>query len=654
MVKKVRKLHNPFSENIGSLNEPKVRGLEWDEAVVDMRSPVEDQVEQATEPVSIRPLQVAVVVALMFLVFRLGFLQMARGEEYAKISEGNRTRKLSVRAPRGFILDRYNQHLVKNTATFDLVAVPFDLQKADMNETIYTLSSIYEMNPAEVREVVEKANKRSFEPIVIKSGLTLEEKVLFETQSYKFPGFSVITQPARDYITPEIYSHVLGYTGSISDKELAARKDYEPVDVVGKTGIENEYEKFLKGVNGRQEVEVDATGKLIKVIGSVEPVTGNTVVLNIDKGLQDEFYKYFSVENSGSKGAAVAINPKTGEVLALLSVPGFNNNIFDGGVTTEEYKVFLDDKNLPLFNRAIAGTYPPGSTVKPMVGLAALEEGIIGENTVIQDTGKLVIPNQYNPSISYDFVGWKLDGLGPVNVKSAIAKSSDIFFYVVAAGHNSSKIVPLGITKLSNWYRKFNLNKVTGLDLPGEKPGVVADPAWKAKYFEGDSVLSKWYLGDTYHVGIGQGDMLVTPLQVAFWTATIANNGVGMRPQLLKEVKDADGKVLYSNPHTEIVPKVGQDANIKIIQKGMRETIESGSGVALNNLPITSAGKTGTSQFDGADPKKTHAWFTAYAPYEDPEIAIAIIVEAGGEGHAAAVPIVKNVLKWWADNRHNK
>jgi penicillin-binding protein 2 len=241
-----------------------------------------------------------------------------------------------------------------------------------------------------------------------------------------------------------------------------------------------------------------------------------------------------------------------------------------------------------------------------------------------------------------------------MTVKSAIAESSDIYFYTVAGGHPNSPIKGLGAEKLAEYYRKFNLGKPTGIDIDGEKGGVVADPAWKAGYFKNDAILSKWYLGNTYHIGIGQGDMLTTPLQVAVWTAAIANKGVGMRPQILKEIKNKDDKVIFEKKPEVLVEKFASDQNLQIVQEGMRQTILAGSGRQLNSLGITSAGKTGTSQFDGSDPTRTHAWFTAYAPFEDPEIVITVLVEAGGEGHAAAVPVVKEALKWWELNRYNK
>ncbi|HVY67356.1 MAG TPA: penicillin-binding transpeptidase domain-containing protein, partial [Patescibacteria group bacterium] len=310
---------------------------------------------------------------------------------------------------------------------------------------------------------------------------------------------------------------------------------------------------------------------------------------------------------------------------------------------------------LPLFNRAIAGTYPPGSTVKPMVGLAALQEGLITPSTEIDDRGKLVIPNQFDPSIKYDFWGWTHTGLGPINIYEAIAQSDDIYFYTVAGGYPNSPVPQgLGAEKLADYYRKFNLGRTTGIDLPGEKPGTVADPAWKAQYFKDDPILSKWYLGDTYHIGIGQGDMLVTPLQVAEWTSIIANNGVGYVPQVLNKVVDAEGRTVMQNQPKILVQKFLDQANLEVIQQAMRDTVTVGSGRLLDKLPLPAAGKSGTSQFDGSDPTKTHAWFTAYAPFDDPQIAVTVLVEAGGEGHITAEPVVRDAIAWWAKNRYNK
>ena len=649
---------NPFDIGASEAGGHTKPGLDWEESAIDSQTEVEGFAEETRTQVSTRWLQVFILLACFGLAFQLFNLQVMQGSKLKALAEGNRLRIQTILAPRGYIVDKNGEQLARNTASFSLVVTPPDVPKDGLDEIESEISKLFAIPKEEITEKLKNLNRNSPQQIIIKRDLTQQESILFETSSTKFPGFSVKSIPIREYINPEMFSHVLGYTGVISDGELSDKEkdQYDINDFIGKSGIELSYEKYLRGTNGNTQVEVDATGRPMKVLGNVEPQPGNIVKLSIDKGLQENLYKGFTDIGPNVKGAAVAMNPKTGEILALVSVPGFNNNLFAPGISQTDYQNLTQNKNLPLFNRAISGAYPPGSTIKMIGAAAALEEKVVTENTVINDGGVLVIPNQFNPSITYTFYGWKRSGLGPMTVKSAIAESSDIYFYTVAGGHPTSKINGLGADKLTEYYREFGMGKVTGIDIQGEKPGLVADPAWKAKYFEDDPISSKWYLGDTYHIAIGQGDMLATPLQVAVWTATIANNGVLNRPHVLKEVLTQSGEKIFE-PKLEPLIKVNvSPENMKIVQEGMREDVVGahGTGRSLNTLPITSAGKTGTSQFDGSDPSRTHAWFTSYAPYENPEIVITVLVEAGGEGHAAAVPIVKNALLWWAQNRHGK
>ncbi len=649
---------NPFDVHASEVDHKDRRHLDWDEAALDSETDVEGFADETRSNFSSYWLQGVIALGCIILLFQLFNLQIMQGSNLKSMAEGNRLRIQTILAPRGYILDRYGEQIARNTASFSLIVTPGDVPQENLDATIDKVSSMFNMPRNDITDKLKDLNRNSLQQIIIKRDITQQESILFETNSADFPGFSVKSIPIREYLNPEIFSHALGYTGVISAEELSenADQDYDANDFIGKSGIELSYEKYLRGINGNTQVEVDASGRPMKELGNVEPTPGNIVSLNIDAGLQKQLYNSFTKAGPRTKGAAIAMNPKTGEVLALVSVPGFNNNLFAPGISKTDYQNLLEDKNLPLFNRAIAGTYPPGSTIKMVGAAAALQEKIVTASTVINDTGLLVIPNQYNPSIKYNFYGWKRSGLGPMTVKSAIAESSDIYFYTVAGGNTATKFVGLGAEKLTEYYRMFGMGKTTGIDIQGEKPGVVADPAWKAKYFENDPISSKWYLGDTYHISIGQGDTLTTPLQVAVWTSAIANGGTANKPRLLKEVTDQSGKIIFQ-PKTEplVVAKVSPE-NMKIVQEGMRENVigSQGSGRSLAALPVSSAGKTGTSQFDGADPSRTHAWFTSYAPYEDPQIVIVVLVEAGGEGHAVAVPIVKDALKWWADNRYNK
>ncbi len=649
---------NPFSISKPSGQVKSGLGLEWEEGVSGQVTQVEAFDEDSRAERKIKWPKWLLLAACVVLSIQLFNLQVVQGDQLRALSEGNRLRLQTILAPRGFIEDRNGEIIAKNTASFNLAVTPVDLPKDNRTEIFDLISQKFGVPGGEIEAKLKSAVGGVLEPIIIKRNITQQESIQFEVLKNKLPGFSLVNIPVRDYVFPEVYSHLLGYTGIISDEQYKSLRSegYDLNDFIGKSGIEQSYEKYIRGVNGNKQVEVDSSGLPIKELGEAQPKPGNIVQLNIDAGLQKKLYTDFTASSVGNKGAAVAINPKTGEVLALVSVPGFNNNLFAPGIKTEDYNALINNKYLPLFNRAVSGTYPPGSTIKPVGAAAVLQEGIVTPDTIINDNGVLVIPNQFDPSVSYNFYGWKRDGLGAMNVRSAIAQSSDIYFYTVAGGHPSSKIKGMGADKLAEYYRKFGMGALTGIDINGEKTGRVADPAWKSNYYKNDALLGKWYLGDTYHIAIGQGDMLATPLQVAVWTAAIANNGVLKRPHLLKQVLDQSGKTIFT-PQVQTLINAGINSeNIKVVQEGMRDNVTSakGSGRSLASLPISAAGKTGTSQFDGSDPSRTHAWYTAYAPYEDPQIVITVLVEAGGEGHAASVPIVKNALDWWAKNRMGK
>lgn len=626
--------------------------LAFEEAVLSVVGPVRERA--AVERGSRSAYLILLLAALLLgsLIVRLGYLQLAQGSGLRALAEGNRLRERVVLSPRGEIIDRYGTVLARSKPSFRLVVTPLDVPKDQLSLLLDRASALLGL-PIEQREqLMKKFDPHSIQSLVAVQNLSSEQAILFETHADEFPGLSVQAVPIREYVYPQAFAHVLGTTGILSEQDpYFGDPTYDPGDAVGKTGLEAQYEAELKGRNGRDMVEVDALGAVVKSLGEVAAAPGKSLGVTLDAGLQQALFDQFAAR-PGLKGAAVALDVKTGAVLALLSYPGYNGNLFAEGISVPEYQKLLQDPLLPLFNRAIGAQLPPGSTVKPMVALAALEEGVVHDRTVIVDSGKITVPNQFNPGVVYDYVGWKRTGLGPMTARSAIAMSSDIYFYVVGGGFEAMGIEGLGIDKLAEYYRKFNLGKVTGIDLPGEKPGLVADPAWKAEYYKDNQIMSRWYLGNTYHVSIGQGDMLVTPLQVALWTATIANNGVGMKPYVVSTVLDPNGNALRNVAPSVLIPRVGNDANIAVVQEGMRDTVLEGTAKRMQNLPISSAGKTGTAQFDNNE--KEHAWFTAYAPYEDPQIAVTVLVEGGGEGGAAALPIAQEGLRWWAEHRYKK
>ncbi len=648
-------MKDPFEiyGSVSSQDQP--HSLDWEESAHDEGSPVEGFAQTDSEPRPARSLHwlyIVMSLAGIVLIVKLFSLQLVQGGKFLILAEGNRLRVQTILAPRGHIIDRTGSVLARNTASFSLVATPIDLPKTNLDDEISQLAQLLHIDETVIRDKLKNYDPRSFQPIVLKQDVAQQDSILFETHAQEFPGFSVDSIPIREYPSAKAFSHTLGYSGIVSDEEFSrlASVGYEPNDFIGKAGIEESYEQYLRGINGQEQVEVDASGRPVKILGSIEPQPGNVVQLNINQGLQQTLYDSFEKNSPRVKGAAVALNPKTGEVLALLSLPGYDSNLFAHGISQTDYQKLTSDPLLPLFNRSVSGTYPPGSTSKMINAAAALQEGIVTANTVINDDGVIVVPNQFNPNQSFLFRGWKPQGLGPMTVRSAIAQSSDIYFYTTAGGQTGTGIDGLGAEKLAEYYRKFGLGNALGIDLQGEKAGLVPDPAWKERYFKDDPILSQWYLGDTYHIGIGQGDMLVTPLQVAQWTAVIANNGVGYKPTLLKQVVDQSGKVVVKPDPQVIIKDIASAAVIKIVQEGMREAVTEGTARQLNTLPISSAGKTGTSQFDGADPSRTHAWFTMYAPYEDPKIVITVLVEAGGEGNAAALPIAKDALAWCVQN----
>ncbi len=627
--------------------------LAFEESLFADVSPVDINTEVNSKQSKVSWTELLVVIMVLTLFSRLAYLQISNGAHLRALAEGNRLRERVNLAPRGQIIDKYGSVLADSTASFRLVVTPADLPSDKLLSELERVKQLLAIQEDQVAKNAEIINAKSTKPVEIATKLRAEQAILFETHALEFPAMSIETLPVRNYVSSEVFSHVLGTTGAVTDKNLEEdNKDlYVLEDVIGKTGLELWYEDKLKGENGKKIVEVDAVGSVVKNLGHVQSSPGNSLKTTLDKELQEQLYGQFS-GRQGAIGAAIAMNPKTGEVLALLSYPGYNTNQFALGISGKDYQNLLNDKTLPLFNRAIAGQLPPGSTVKPMVALAGLESGVITDKTVFVDNGKISIPNQFNPSVVYDYVGWKRTGLGPMNVRSAIAMSSDIFFYIVGGGLDSAKIEGLGIERLSDYYRKFNLGKITGIDVPGEKSGLVPDPAWKMNYYNKNAVLGKWYLGDTYHVSIGQGDLLVTPLQVALWTSIIANNGVGMKPHLVSEVLDKQGATVDTIEPSILVNRVGSEANIKVVKEGMRQTVLAGTAKRLQTLSITSAGKTGTAQFDNNEHE--HSWFTAFAPYENPEIVITVLVEGGGEGGAAALPIAESALKWWAEHRYNK
>lgn len=576
---------------------------------------------------------------LVFLILagRIIYLNIFKGDYYHNVSQGNRIRSVVIQAPRGKIMDRQGTVLVNNIPAMDAVIFPVDLPRnvREREEIIFLLSQIFQIEEEEIRTKINNIDQSSNKIFLFKENISREESLSLVEKSRHLPGLAVAKSAIRDYSDGLIFSHIIGYEGKISRKELDEFPQYSMTDYIGKEGIEKSYESVLKGKNGAVRVEIDSKGRIKRELGIINPEPGNDIILTVDGKLQKKIYDelVLILEKTATKtAAAVAINPKNGEVLALISLPGFDNNLFSRGLSREDYQRLINNPDKPLFNRAIAGEYPPGSTIKPIIAVAALAEGVIDESSTINCAGAINIGN-------HRFGDWKTHGV--TDLRKAIAESCDVYFYSVGGGY--ANIAGLGISRMKKYGEIFGLGKKTGIDLPGESSGLVPDEQWKMDKFQ-----ERWYTGDSYNASIGQGYVVSTPLQLANYVAAIANNGILYKPRLVSQIRKKDGESVDIKPEI-LQNNADLQGIIKIVQEGMRQTVISGTARSLRELSVEVAGKTGTAQF-GSE-KKTHAWFVSYAPYQDPEIALVVLVEGGGEGSSSAVPMTKEVYRWYFKDR---
>ena len=623
-----------------------------------------------------------------FLVFIFGFLlllgrafllQVLKNDQYALLAEGNRLRSINIEPKRGIIYDRNFRPLVRNSANFVLYLRPIDLPRDELERDtllrkIVIISSgkledtddLYALEPsgldlvadlAGFYEIKEKLSRviigslESYQPLFVADKLDYETALFISLKASDWPGVLVSNKTGREYVIPTTeadksfqilgessLAHILGYTGKINDKELKAYgSNYSLIDYPGKTGIEYFYEADLKGLAGKKNVEVDALGRQKKIVNEIPARDGYNVRLTLDLDLQlkaEEILKEHLDKNKKTRASLVAIDPRDGSILALVSLPAYNNNLFSSGISQSNYDLLINNLDRPLLNRAIAGEFPAGSTVKPIFAAGALEENIINAATSFLSTGGIRISQWFFPD-------WKAGGHGNVNVKNALAWSVNTFFYYIGGGY--ADFSGLGVEGLIKYSKLFGLGEKTGVDLPGEVAGLVPTQEWKE-----DRVDEPWYIGDTYHFSIGQGYLLTTPIQVANYTAAIANGGTLYEPHLAAEVFVEGGKIIKKIEPKIIRQNFIASDKLNIVREGMREAVTYGSARLLDYLPFSSAGKTGTAQWSSI--KNTHAWYIGFAPYENPEIAFVILVEEGGEGSSVATPIAFDLLKWYFED----
>ena len=621
---------------IRNIVHPSRRGREIDDAVLTVTEEDAARLEWPLSKGWFRSIWWLSFLVLAVLAGRVFVLNTVQGEKYQGMSERNSLRMLTIPAPRGIIYDRTGQALVQNIPTLDLAVVPSDLprEEGDRVRERELLRSIIDIDQ-EVASSVFGAKGNTASPVLLKSRLTQEEMLIFLSRQTDFPGVVLTRSAEREYRDGAIFSHLIGYEGKIRQQELDDYPEYGLSDMIGKEGIEKSYESFLRGKNGADRVEVDALGKIKKELGSVQPVPGNDIILHIDAELQKKIFDSLSMlleTKNLKRAAAVAMNPETGGVLALVSLPSYDNNLFSGGIDQKHYEELLTDDARPLFNRAVSGEYPPGSTIKPVVAAAALAEGVVNEHTEIESRGGISIGKFF-------FGDWKAHGF--TDIRRAIAVSSDVYFYSVGGGYGS--VPGLGMRRMKVYEEFFGYGKKTGIDIPGEADGFLPDPDWKQRRFG-----ERWYIGDDYHAAIGQGFVTATPLQILNSIATIGNGGILREPRLVSHIRDASGKL--SPVESPVVRRDFVDANIlRIVREGMRETVTEGTAQPLRDLPVAVAGKTGTAQFGTG--KDTHGWFVSFAPYEKPEIALIVLVEGQGEEGYNAVPVTKEVYQWYFGDR---
>ncbi len=585
-----------------------------------------------------------VLIAFSILAFRFYFLQINRYDYYQTLAENNRISIVPIAPNRGLITDRNGVILAHNFFVYTLEITPSKI--ADLESTIAELAQLVEINSVDLKRFKKlKAQSHSFESVPIRTHLNEVEAAKFAVNRYRFPGVEIKSRLFRHYPHGKMGAHMVGYIGRINDKDLIklAENDvlsnYKGSDHIGKSGIEQSYEAELHGTTGFQQVEIDADGKAVRVLSSTAPVSGNNLVLSADIKLQEIAETAFG----DRRGALVAIKPGTGEVLAFVSMPTFDPNLFVDGIDVENWKLLNESLDKPLINRPLRGIYPPGSTFKPFTALAGLEAGKRQPPFSISDAGYFMLPNS-----SHRYRDWKPGGHGNVDMRRAITISCDTFFYGLA--------IELGIEKLTDFVRHFGFGQKSGIDIAGEVGGLLPTPEWKQRRFK-----QPWYKGETVIVGIGQGYTLATPMQLAQATAILANKGVAMRPHLVSGITNS--KTGISKVSTTFVNNTIslKDKNLEIVNLGMIDvTLPGGTAASVGaNAGYSIAAKTGTAQVIGIkqnekynerlvnERHRDHALFIAYAPAENPEIALAVIVENGGHGGSAAGPIARKVMDYY-------
>lgn len=586
------------------------------------------------------------VALLLYLVLfaRFFWLQVIQYDHFHALAESNRISMVPAPPSRGVIYDRASLVLAQNYSAFTLEITPAEAGK--LEDTIAALAQVVTIDAADRKRFKRLlAESKNFESIPIRNRLTEEEVARFTVNRYRFPGVEVKARLFRQYPFGDIFAHVVGYIGRIGQRDLdrleqaGKTANYRGSDHIGKLGIEASYEPWLHGTTGLEKVETDSSGRAVRTLSRTAPVAGHDLYLHLDAKLQQVAERVFG----DYRGALVALDPNTGGVLALVSKPGFDPNLFIDGIDYTTWRSFNESPDRPLVNRALRGIYPPGSTIKPFMALAGLETGVRRIGDTIADPGYFTLPGS-----SHRYRDWKKDGHGMVDLKRSIVISCDTYYYGLAQ--------QMGIARMSEFMSRFGFGRKSGVDLDGELAGLMPTPEWKKKRFK-----QPWWPGETVIAGIGQGYVLATPMQLAVATMAIANNGTVYKPQLIRAWRDpVTGRISQAAP--QVMGHIDLKAeHLRVVKEAMVEvTLPGGTAsIAGANTPYLFAGKTGTAQVIGIRQNETynasrvaarhrdHALFVSFAPADAPKIVVAVMVENGGHGGSTAAPVARKVIDYW-------
>ncbi|MDM8521494.1 penicillin-binding protein 2 [Anaerolineales bacterium HSG6] len=651
--------------------------------------------------------RVGVLLAFAILAAQLYNLQIVQGEAYTELADANRFRLSQIPASRGIIYDKNGDLLVRNRASYSVLIIPSYLPddataeakifarlsellnlpvttklepSAGYNNGHFHAITHHQYNRQLNQQIINPRSRRyinapqglrdevdenrvyaPFRPITVAEDVDPITISKLEEERLDLPGVIIEIEPIREYIYGDLLGPILGYTGPIPEEQFDQYEanGYELVDTIGLSGLEFQYEESLRGRKGLENIEIDATGQKIRTISQLEEaIPGHNLRMSLDIELQrvaTEALQEIMDQEEVNQGAAIAMNPNNGEILALVSLPSYDNNIFSRGITPRELSLLSDDPWTPLINHATAGFYPPGSTFKIVPATGALQERTVYSDTFFFDEGTLYLPNQFAPenrNLDQPFFCWLREGHGEVNVTLALSYSCNVYFYQIGGGYYPEEYEGLGRDRLAQWAELFGYGEVSGIDLPGEGAGLVPDARWKRL-----NHAEQWLTGDTYNMSVGQGFILSTPLQVVNSFAVIANGGTLYRPYLVKEILDDQGNVVGTH-QPEVIRQLNIDPKfLGLIQQGLRGVIEDPAGTAYDEFDvpgIIASGKTGTAEFCDEYPEcidrngrvqTKHAWFASYAPSYAPEIATVVFVYGGGEGSVVAVPVTNKILR---------